>query len=287
MADAAAFEHERRRLTGLAYRMLGRWSEAEDVVQDAAIRFLAADSASIRSVPAFLTTLTMRLAIDRLRREKARRETYPGPWLPEPVETPLEDSIGGDAIAQDLSMALLLLFERLSPEERAAFILREALKTPYDEIAAALNKSEPAVRQIVSRARARIHTPRRRTHAGDADQMAMIARLSEAVASGDKTRVAAVLAPNAVLLSDGGGLRPAALRPIEGVQEIVDLLFGLKGFTEPPRALRIAALNGAPAVLVINAREEETVLQFDLEGGLVSAIYISRNPEKMRHLAFT
>ncbi len=283
-AAAQTFEQERPRLMGLAYRMLGRWSEAQDVVQDAALRWLAQTRQDIRNHKGFLTTLVTRLAIDRLRREKARRETYPGPWLPEPVVTPLEGADDQSALAQDLSVAMLLLFERLAPEERAAFILREALGAPYAEIAQTLEKSEGAVRQIVSRARERIKRPRSNAISDPQRHHELIARVALAVQAGDKAGLTVLLAPDAVLLTDGGGRRSAALRPIEGAPAIVSLLFGLRGFAEPPRSVQVITLNGAPAALTRNAQGEDSVIQFTLEAGLISTIYISRNPEKLRHL---
>lgn len=275
--DAAPIA-ERPRLIRLAYRMLGSVSEAEDVVQDAYLRLTAQPSAP-RSPAAWLTTVTTRLAIDRLRRIKARRETYPGPWLPDPIITTEDDDPGGD-----LSIGYLLMLERMSPEERAAFTLRVAFGTPYAEVAAMLEKSEAAVRQLVSRARDRIQrrppTSRRSPDAHNA----LLAAFVAAVAAGDLDAVKAVLAADVRLVTDGGGRRSAALRVVQGRDAAASLMHFLAGRDRRVSDLRVLALNGAPGIFAIDIAGDPLAIMIEHDAAAIVAVYVVRHPDKLAHL---
>jgi RNA polymerase sigma-70 factor (ECF subfamily) len=287
MTSAAAFEAERKRLTHVAYRMLGRWSEAEDAVQDAYLRWQAANHEAIETPAAWLTTVTVRLCLDRMRRAKASREVYVGPWLPEPILT-MEGGERREAemesFADDLSLGLMVVLERLGPEERAAFILREAFDSSYAEIAAALGKNEPAVRQLISRARERVRAERPRFRAApDAHQQLMTAFLS-AVAANDTARLVAMMKSDVKFVSDGGGKAPAALRVVDSPEEVARLMLHLAGAKGGPQAMKFITVNGVPSVWFRDGQGYETVAQLDVDGDKVAAIYIVRNPEKLAHL---
>lgn len=275
--DHPDLQKERHRLTRLAYRMLGGWADAEDVVQDAMMR-LSAQRPPPRNPPGWLTTVTTRLAIDRLRRTKARRETYPGPWLPDPIATTPEED------GPELSVGFLLLLERLSPEERAAFTLREAFGTPYSEIAASLEKSEPAVRQLISRARDRIRQDRAPKPATTARHAELMQAFLTSVLAGDTEAIKAALRADVVLLTDGGGRRSAALRPITGRDEVARLIHFLAGKGTAMQDARVIPLNGASAVFFLNQHGDPVTLQIEASEDGIAAIFTMRNPEKLGHL---
>jgi len=288
-AAAATFEGARKRLTMLAYRMLGRWSEAEDAVQDAYLRWQAADQRVIRVPGAWLTTTVVRLCLDRMRRTKASREVYVGPWLPEPILTPEggERDMSGDgtSFAHDLSMGLLLVLERLGPEERAAFVLREAFDSSYAEIAAALGKNEAAARQLVSRARERVKGERKRYDVPPGAHEKLMARLLSAIEARDPAALAGLLTKDASFTSDAGGKRPAALRVVTGAEEVAKLLIHLTSTEGSAREMRSVNMNGAPGLWVIDHRGFENVIEIELDGERVAAIYVVRNPEKLAHIS--
>jgi RNA polymerase sigma-70 factor (ECF subfamily) len=286
MNAVTAFEAERKRLTHVAYRMLGRWSEAEDAVQDAYLRWQAADHAAIATPAAWLTTVTVRLCLDRMRRAKASREVYVGPWLPEPILT-MEGGERREAemesFADDLSLGLMVL-ERLGPEERAAFILREAFDSSYAEIAAALGKNEPAVRQLISRARERVRAERPRFRAGPDAHQRLMAEFLSAVAANDTSRLVALMKSDVRFVSDGGGKAPAALRVVNSPAEVAQLIIHLAGAKGGPREMKFLSLNGVPSAWFVDGQGFETVAQLDVDGDLIGAIYIVRNPEKLAHI---
>lgn len=287
MSIVATFEAERKRLTHVAYRMLGRWSEAEDTVQDAYLRWQAADHAVIATPAAWLTTVTVRLCLDRIRRAKASREVYVGPWLPEPILT-MEGGERREAetetFADDLSLGLMMVLERLGPEERAAFILREAFDSSYAEIAAALGKNEPAVRQLVSRARERVRAERPRFRAEPEKHHRLMSEFLSAVAANDTARLVAMMKSDVKFVSDGGGKAPAALRVVSSPQEVAQLILHLAGAKGGPREMRFVTANGVPSVWFRDAQGFETLAQFDVDDDKVGAIYIVRNPEKLAHV---
>jgi RNA polymerase sigma-70 factor (ECF subfamily) len=283
----STFEGERRRLTGVAYRMLGRWSEAEDAVQDAYLRWQAADHDAIEQPGAWLTTVVVRLCLDRLRRAKASREVYVGPWLPEPVLT----AEGGErrdeetaSFAQDLSLGLMVVLERLGPEERAAFILREAFDSSYAEIAAALGKNETAVRQMISRARERVRAERPRFQADPETHRQLLGQFTAAVAANDASALLGMLKSDVRFVSDGGGKRPAALRVLNTAQEVAQLILHLAGAKGGPREIKPVVLNGIPSLWFIDGQGFETAMQFDIADGRIQSIFVQRNPDKLAHL---
>jgi len=287
MNTTTIFEAERKRLTGVAYRMLGRWSEAEDAVQDAYLRWQAADHRAIEKPAAWLTTVVVRLCLDRMRRAKASREVYVGPWLPEPILTPeggerREDD--ADSFAHDLSLGLMLVLERLGPEERAAFILREAFDSSYGEISSALGKNEAAVRQLVSRARERVKAGRPRFRPAPEAHRQLLTEFMSAVAANDASKLIGLFKPDVRFISDGGGKRPAAMRVLNGAAEVAQLILHLAGLKGGPREVKLTMLNGVPSIWAVDGLGHESAMQLDFEGEHIQAIYMVRNPDKLAHL---
>lgn len=284
-ADLAAFEGERRRLTGLAYRMLGSRSEAEDVLQDAWLRWQRAERGSVESPAAFLTSVVTRLCLDRLKAAKARREVYVGPWLPEPLA---EDfAVESDAeMAADLSVALLLALERLSPLERAAFLLHDVFERDYAEVAQILGRSETACRQLASRARANVKLERPRFPLPAEEGERYLQAFLDAVMSGSVERLKGMLAQEAVLVSDGGGKKLAALNPIHGGERVARFFAGLAAKPDRPRIARnrFLTINGLPGILTEYDDGHLQTTALAVEAGAVAAIYVVRNPEKLEHL---
>jgi RNA polymerase sigma-70 factor (ECF subfamily) len=292
--DATAiFERHRGHLLGLAYRMLGEMAAAEDVVQEAWLRWRRADLADIRSERAWLSAATMRLALDALRSRRARRETYVGPWLPEPISPDDMRALAADApaanieLASDLSLALLHVLERLSPEERAAFILHDAFDCDYEEIAAILDKTEPACRKLVSRARANVKTGRPRHAVSGEQHRALVAKFAQAAGGGDAGQLGEIFAPDIVFYSDGGGRVPAALNPIYGADKVSRLIMGLsrKLFERPLPEFRPTDINGEPGLIIAIAGRIDTALTIDSDGPQIVTIYAVRNPDKLARLA--
>lgn len=285
--DAAAFEPHRRHLTGLAYRMLGTLSEAEDVVQDAYLRWHGADRGAVDNPRAYLSRVVTRLCLDQLKSARARRERYVGSWLPEPV---LDDAaLAVDApgeIAADLSVALLLALERLSPLERAAFLLHDVFDMDYAEVAATLDRNEAACRQLAARARAHVREARPRFAVSADDGERIAAAFLAAAQSGDTGRLAELLAADAVLWSDGGGKKAAALNPIHGADRIARFFAGIVGKGAAPalRSVRRARVNGLPGAVAIEVDGSPYVVAVEVRAGKVAAVYILRNPDKLRHV---
>ncbi|WP_281192300.1 RNA polymerase sigma-70 factor [Streptomyces vietnamensis] len=283
------FEEHRPMLLGVAYRMLGRTADAEDVVQEAWLRWTAADRAAVREPRAFLVRITTRLAIDRLRQTQARRESYVGPWLPEPVVTDFgpaaPDSAERALLADSVSLAVLVVLESLSPLERAVFVLREAFGFPFGEIAAALDRSEAAVRQLAGRARRHVDEGRPRYDVDPAERRDLTERFLSAAAGGDLGELLALLAPDARLVGDSGGKSKAPLRIIEGADKVGRFLFAVARDFSVGYELRFLELNGAPALLVLADGKPDTVFQIESRDGLVQCVHIIRNPDKLRGLA--
>lgn len=284
--DAAltdAFEANRRRLQRLAYRMLGSVSEAEDVVQDAWLRWARA-GAGVSDPAAWLVRATTRLCLDRLRAAKAQRAAYRGPWLPEPLIEPLaEDPLER---AEDVSVAFLLALERLSPLERAVFLLHDVFDEDYAAVAGALDRSEAAVRQLASRAREHVREAKPR-FAVDQDQALRLAQaFAAAAATADFKSLADLLAEDAIMVTDGGGKRKAALRVMVGRDDILGLLEGLRWRQGLPTVEQFEAVrvNGYPGLLLRLADGPETIAFEPGEDGRIAAIYAMRNPEKLRHV---
>ena len=289
--DADYFEALRPRLFGIAYRMLGVVADAEDVVQEAFLRWSQAGEAP-RSDKAWLVSVTTRLSIDRLRRAATERKAYEGQWLPEPL--PLAPPDRGAELADDLSLAFLLLLERLAPEERAAFLLREVFGAEYAEIARTLDKSEVACRQIVHRAKARVRRDRRRSDVDVApyarEQVAR--RFVEARRAEDRDGVLALLADDAILVADGGGRMPALGEVQQGAERIAQLLVGFERMGRVqlerrgalPLQYEVAWLNGEPAVLTLVAGKLLFATVLHLDGERVAGLYRVMNPAKLAAL---
>jgi RNA polymerase sigma-70 factor, ECF subfamily len=274
----------RGRLLGLAYRMLGSRSDAEDVVQDAYLRFAGAQD--VHNAEAFLVTVVTRLCLDRLKSAKTQREVYIGPWLPEPVFD--AEGLSADAateLADDLSFALLLALDRLSPMERAAFLLHDVFDTPFTEIAAMLGRTEASCRQLASRARRAVRDNRPAPAATSDSHARLLQAFSDAVASGNVAQLAELLRADAVALTDGGGRKFAARNPIIGADKVARFFIGLAGKIAG-RDVRIepAVINGAVGALLYLDGELDLTLSMAISGEKIAAIYIVRNPDKLRHL---
>jgi len=280
-----AFEAARPRLTRLAYRMLGSVAEAEDVVQDAWLRWQGADAATIAQPGAWLARTTTRLCIDRLRADRAQREAYRGPWLPEP----LVEDIAADPVerAEEVSVAFLLALERLSPLERAVFLLHEAFEADYAAIAETLGRSEAACRQLAARARAHVREARPRYPVAQDDVARLATAFMSAAQRGDMEGLKAVLAEDAVMITDGGGKRKAALRPLVGRDDVAALVQGLawRGAIPLEGQVRFARINGQFGVVLQDGEEVVTIaFEADAEGRLCG-VYMVRNPDKLAHVA--
>lgn len=260
----------------VAYGFLGSHSEAEDVVQEAWLRYHQAEA--LRQPEAWLTTVVSRIALDRLRSAQRRREIYPGTWLPEPVSE-LPDPESTQAMRSLLSVGFLHLMEMLAPEERAVVVLREAFERSYDDIAEVIGKSAAACRQLFSRAMKRL----RRDKAGPVVTIPerVVHEFIEALASEDERRVLGLLADDAILFSDGGGRVRAPLNPIYGSDKIARFFFGVLRKAEPGYSVRVLCANGEPA-LVAFADGHPSVLTFSFDGSRITALRFIGNPEKLR-----
>ncbi|MDO8801577.1 RNA polymerase sigma factor SigJ [Phenylobacterium sp.] len=284
MSDTDAFEAQRPRLTRLAYRMLGSVTEAEDAVQDAWLRWTRAGE-EIADPAAWLVRVTSRLCIDRMRSARTQRDAYRGPWLPEPL---IED-LAVDPVerAEDVSVAFLLALERLSPLERAVFLLHDVFDADYAQVAETLGKTEPAVRQLATRARAHVKETRPRFTVSQEDAAKLAAAFMVAAAEGDMTALSAMLAQDAVMVTDGGGKRKAALRPMVGREDIVRLLVGLawRGGEGQSLSFRSVRINGYPGLVLEREDGPMTVAFQPGEDGKLAGIYMVRNPDKLGRLS--
>ncbi|MFD7710513.1 RNA polymerase sigma factor SigJ [Streptomyces sp. NPDC059786] len=283
---AAVFEEHRPLLMGVSYRMLGRVADAEDVVQEAWLRWSGADRTGVREPRGYLVRVTTRLAIDRLRHLRSRREAYVGPWLPEPYVTDYAGTVPDAAeravLADSVSLAVLVVLESLSPLERAVFVLREAFGYPYADIAAVLDRGEAAVRQLAGRARKHVDERRPRYEVDPAERRALTERFLAAAAGGDLAGLMSLLAPDARLIGDSGGLAKAPVRVIESADKVARFLHGAarKGIEAP--AFRLAEINGGDALVVRSGDHVDSVFQLDVADGRIQCVYIIRNPEKLR-----
>ncbi|MFJ8543729.1 RNA polymerase sigma-70 factor [Streptomyces sp. NPDC093586] len=282
------FEEHRPVLLGVAYRMLGRLADAEDVVQEAWLRWSRADRAAVREPRGYLVRVTTRLAVDRLRQIKSRGEAYVGPWLPEPYATDFGDVVPDTAeravLADSVSLAVLVVLESLSPLERAVFVLREAFGYPYTEIAAVLEREEAAVRQLAARARKHVDERRPRYDVDPVQRRDLTERFLAAAADGDLEGLMAVLAPDVRLVGDSGGKSRAPLRVLESSDKVARFLVGIAQKGVPDVGFRILELNGGPALLVLSEGKPDSVVQLDVADGRVQSVYIVRNPDKLRSL---
>jgi RNA polymerase sigma-70 factor (ECF subfamily) len=278
------FEAERDRLFAIAYRMLGSASDAHDVVQDAYLRWRKAGD--VDEPRAFLTTVVTRLAIDHLKSARVQREQYVGPWLPEPL---VEDTARSPAdqlmLAESLSMAFLLVLERLGPVERAVYILREVFDYDYDDVARIVGKTPEHCRQLLHRARARVVAARDRVApTPPAEQERLMQQFLATLATGDVERLATLLADDVVAWSDGGGKRSAARKPIRGPERVARLFAGLWRKGVGRATVHLVRVNGTPGLVIYFGARPYTVVAFDVHDGRVAAVRTVLNPEKLRHL---
>ena len=277
------FVAHRNLLFTVAYELLGSATDAEDVLQETWLRWVGVDRATVREDRAYLVRIVTRQALDRLRALSRRRESYLGPWLPEPLLT-APDVADDVELADSVSMAMLLVLETLAPVERAVFVLREVFDLDYDEIAEAVGKTSAAVRQIAYRARGHVAARRPHGSASAAETRAALEAFQQAVETGDLQSLIDVLAPDVVALSDGGGVKHATPRPVVGAGKVLRLLAawyrrGIDRSVEP------AQVNGGPGLLVRVGGEIDGVLVVRVEAGYITGLYHVRNPEKLSYVA--
>lgn len=274
----------RGRLLGLAYRMLGSRSDAEDVVQDAYLRFTGARD--VLNPEAYLVTVVTRLCLDRLKSAKAQREVYVGPWLPEPVfDAERLSAEAATELADDLSFALMLALDRLSPVERAAFLLHDVFDTPFSEVARMLDRSEAACRQLATRARRAVRNERPAPATAPDNHARLLIAFGEAVASGDVSRLAGLLRADAIAFTDGGGRKTAALNPIMGADKIGRFFSGvMKKNLGGEIRIEPAMINGSVGAVLYLDNEIDSIMSMAIDGERIAAIYIVRNPDKLRHM---
>jgi RNA polymerase sigma-70 factor, ECF subfamily len=294
-----SFEPYRRRLLGLAYRMLGSMADAEDAVQETYLRWHSTDRDRVLEPRAFLMTTTTRICLDMLTSARARREEYVGSWLPEPIlDTATLSPDSRTELAEDLSFALLLTLDRLSPLERAAFLLREVFDFSFAEVATALQRNEDACRKLASRARTNVRAARPlgiATQLGsstgiDAKHAELLSAFRAATASGDLNALMNLLASDVRVITDGGGKVRSALNPVEGADRVAHFLVDVTrkrpdAWWREDFTMRFARINGLPGVVVDSPQGPVQTAAFEIEGDLIRALYIVRNPDKLRHLA--
>ena len=280
MTATDAFVQHRNLLFTVAYEMLGSAADAEDVLQETWLRWAEVERREVRDERAYLVRIATRLSLNRMRTLARRRESYVGPWLPEPLLT-TPDVAEDVELADSVSTAMLLVLETLSPTERAVFVLREVFDLPYDEIAAAVDKSPAAVRQVAHRARQHVDARRPRAAVTARERDEVIARFLGAAATGDLQGLMDVLAPDVVLLTDGGGVKKAALRPIHGRDKVTRFLEAVmpEGY-----AADVLVVNGSPALRIAVDGEVDAVASLLVEDGRVTGLYIVRNPAKLARL---
>jgi RNA polymerase sigma-70 factor (ECF subfamily) len=291
----APFDRHRRLLFTVAYQMLGSVADAEDVVQDAWLRWSAADRSDVVDERAYLVRIATRLALDRMGSAQARRESYVGPWLPEPLLTgtapvsaapPAAEPEDAAELGEQVSLALLVVLETLSPAERAVFVLREVFGMSVAEVSAVLGRGEAAVRQMAHRAREHVHARQPRFDADQRTQREVTERFFAAVAGGDMEALLAALAPDAVLISDGGGKASAARRPITGADKVARFLVGIaeKGGDIPDLRIEVAEVNGWPAIVGWVGAEPFGSISLGVADGRIEQVLVVVNPDKLAGL---
>jgi RNA polymerase sigma-70 factor (TIGR02957 family) len=285
------FEEHRNLLFAVAYRMLGTAADAEDAVQDAWLRWSAADRSDVQDPKAYLVRITTNVALDRLRSARAQRETYVGPWLPEPMLTSPDVAAEGAELSESVSMAMLVVLETLSPLERAVFVLKEVFGYPYAEIARALDRTETSVRQLGTRARKHVEARRPRFEAGGAERRAATERFLDAVVGGDINRLMETLAPDVTLWTDGGGKVRAPKKIVHGADLIARFFAGIstrpyEGVDPGDWLLRRVEINGGPAVVVYGPDGPISAISATVgDDGHVRDIHLVANPDKLRAIA--
>jgi RNA polymerase sigma-70 factor (TIGR02957 family) len=287
LGDAETFMDHRELMFSMAYRMLGTVADAEDAVQDAWLRWSAASRDDVADPRAYLVRTVTNIALNRLRSAQARREAYVGPWLPELLLTQTNYDITERAeLAESVSVAMLVVLESLTPEERAVFVLREVFDFGYPEIAAALGRSEPAVRQIAHRARGHVQARRPRFEVDQGRQRAVTERFLAAAVGGDIDGLLEVLAPDVTLTTDGGGRVRSARRPIRGAAKVARALAGTagrpyQGFVLGEMTIEQAEINGEPGAFIVGGGQVVAAGTFTVVGGRIAAIQLVTNPEKL------
>ncbi|NBE98793.1 RNA polymerase sigma-70 factor [Nonomuraea sp. KC401] len=292
----STFEEHRSLLVAVAYRILGSVADAEDVVQEAWLRWSRVDEAGVGDAKAYLIRVTSRLAIDRLRWAKSRRESYVGPWLPEPIST-APDAAEHAELAESVELALLVVLETLSPLERAVFVLREAFDLPFAEIAEIIARSEPATRQLARRAREHVREKRPRFDVDREQRRRMTERFANAAAEGDLDTLIAMFADEITMVTDGGGKARAALRTIRGAENVGRFLLSIGRPANLARfmtsvglaqeesiSLGMAVLNNAPSIMITGAGRVVSVMSLEVRDGKISTVYLIANPDKIAHL---
>ncbi|MES2973659.1 MAG: RNA polymerase sigma-70 factor [Pseudomonadota bacterium] len=284
-ARTRTFENARKRLQGIAYRMLGSAGEAEEVVQDVWLRWDAANDDDIASAEAWLVSTTTRLSIDHLRAAKVRREHYTGYWLPEPLladgpATP-EDILER---ADDISVAFLMLLERLAPDARAAYLMREVFDADYSEVARVTGKSEAACRQMVHRARAQLTEGRPRRKVPPQDHYRLMRAFADAMDSGDLAAMASMMDEDATLIGDGGGIVPSFGKPLEGARRIAQLFYASHRRFGKGVRVELAVFNGQWGLLRFIGGELESAQSYETDGERIVRIHVQRNPEKLARI---
>jgi len=279
------FQALRPRLFGIAYRMLGVRADAEDIVQEAWLRWQHGGGGEARIPEAWLVTVVTRLSIDRLRGAIAERERYVGPWLPEPlVDQAAASPEAALEAAGDISTAFLLMLERLGPEERAVFLLHQVFEFGYGEVAAMVGKTEPACRKILQRARERVRAERPRFAVGREQHLALLGRFIEAARSGLPERVQELLTADAAYIGDGGGKARTTVRAVLGAERVARMVVGVERKWTDRGSHQLIQVNGAPGLLTWRDGQPDAVTTLDLRDGRIAAIYVVRNPDKLGDL---
>jgi len=280
------FDSHRRRLQGIAYRMLGSVAEAEEVVQDAWLRWHEADKASFDSAEAWLVTVVTRLSIDRLRAAKVQREHYIGAWMPEPTLTESPDTPEESLErADNISVAFLAVLERLAPEARAAFLMREVFEADYDEVALTLGKSEAACRQLVHRAKAQVQDARPRYQVSRETHQRLLRAFADAAARGSMQDLKALMTEEVELIGDGGGKVQSFSKVLTGNQRLAQLYFSLWRRLGPVVRMELVEINGEPGLLRFIDGELESAQTFEIEDDRITRIRVQRNPDKLARIA--
>jgi RNA polymerase sigma-70 factor, ECF subfamily len=289
VTDEEAFEANRELLFAVAYRMLGTVADAEDAVQDAWLRWSAAPRPDVTQPRAYLVKTVTHLALNRLRSARARREAYVGPWLPEPLLTATPDAAGRAELAESVSLAMLVVLESLTPEERAVFVLHEVFGFTHPEIAAAIGRTGTSVRQLMHRAREHVQARRPRFDVDAGQQREVTERFLAAAAGGDIDQLMMVLAPDVTLIADGGGRAKAPLRPITGATKVARFVAAVSrrpygGADVSDMVVETAEINGGPGTVITAGGKPIAALTTVITGGRISAIHVIANPDKLQGL---
>ena len=279
------FNRHRRRLYGIAYRMLGSKADAEDMVQEAYVRWHQADVERVQTPEAWLVTTVTRLCIDRLRVARTEREAYVGPWLPEPLVTESEQPERHAELASDLSVAFLVMLERLGPEERAAFLLHEVFDSDYPDIARILGKSEAACRQIVHRARERARQDRPRFQVSEFARKRLLERFMAALRARDESAMLALMAEDVTWTSDGGGKAKAARKIVKSAEHVARFVIGVWRRYLDRATHHFVSINGEPGIVMCVGGEAKSVMSVETDGLRILAVYAMLNPDKLKGIA--